>query len=59
MLRRIWNDQRGQDTVEYALIAAFITAAAMALSPAVLSVALYLGRVMHILDGALGLTAAR
>jgi Flp pilus assembly pilin Flp len=33
ILRRIWNDQRGQDLIEYALLAAFV----VALVPALLS----------------------
>jgi Flp pilus assembly pilin Flp len=59
MLRRLWQDQRGQDMTEYALIAAFVTAAAMALSPAVLATAAFLGRSLHVLDLALSLTAGR
>jgi Flp pilus assembly pilin Flp len=53
MLKKLWRDQRGQDMTEYALIAAFVSAAVMALSPAVLAVALYLGRSMHIINSAL------
>ena len=51
------NDQRGQDTVEYALIAAFIATAATALSPAIAAVALHLGRSINVLDAALAITA--
>jgi Flp pilus assembly pilin Flp len=59
MLQRFFTDQRGQDLTEYALIAAFVSAAVMALSPAILATALYVGRVMHILDSALMQTAIR
>jgi len=34
---KIWKDNRGQEMVEYALIAAFLVAAGGALSPAVAS----------------------
>ncbi len=44
---------------EYALIAAFVTAAAMALSPAILATTMFLGRSMRVLDLALSLTAAQ
>jgi len=59
MLRNLWRDQRGQDMTEYALIGAFVAAAAMAISPAILATAFYLGRTIHILDAALAMTAAR
>jgi len=57
MLRKLWFDERGQDVTEYALIAAFVSAAAMAISPAILAVALYLGQSMRVLDSVLALTA--
>jgi Flp pilus assembly pilin Flp len=44
---------------EYALIAAFVTVAAMAISPAVLNVATFLARSMRVLDFALSLTAVQ
>jgi Flp pilus assembly pilin Flp len=59
MLQKLWQDQRGQDMIEYALIAAFVAAAAMALSPAVLTTAMFLGRSMRVLDVALSLTAGQ
>ena len=34
---KIWKDNRGQELVEYALVAAFLAAAGGALSPAVAS----------------------
>lgn len=42
---------------EYALVAAFVSAAVMALSPAILAVALYLGQSMRVLDSVLALMA--
>jgi Flp pilus assembly pilin Flp len=57
MIRKFWQDQRGQDTVEYALIVAFIASAATAISPAIAAVALHLGRSIGILDAALAATA--
>ena len=42
---------------EYALIAAFVSAAAMAIAPAILAVALYLGQSMRVLDSVLTSTA--
>ena len=59
MLQRFWQDQRGQDMTEYALIAAFVTAAVMVLSPAILTTAAFLQQSMRVLDLALSLTAAR
>ena len=59
MIQRFWQDQRGQDTVEYALIVAFITSAAVAVSPAVASVAAYFSRSMSVLETALSVTGAR
>jgi Flp pilus assembly pilin Flp len=57
MIQKFWRDQRGQDTVEYALILAFIASAAVALSPAMASVAAHLGRSIGVLDAALAATA--
>ena len=34
---RIWSDQRGQDFIEYALLAAFVTVSAVAVMPGVAS----------------------
>jgi len=34
---RIWSDQRGQDLIEYALLAAFVTVSAVAVMPGVAS----------------------
>jgi Flp pilus assembly pilin Flp len=34
---QIWKDRRGQDLIEYALIAAFVTVAAGAITPGVVS----------------------
>jgi Flp pilus assembly pilin Flp len=58
-MKTLWRDERGQDMTEYALIGAFVAAAAMAIAPAILAVALYLGQSIRILDGALAATAAR
>ena len=44
---------------EYALIVAFITAAVMVVSPAILTTASFLERSMRVLDLALSLTAAQ
>ena len=57
MIRKIWKDQRGQDTVEYALIVAFIASAAAAISPAVAAVAVHFAHAMGILNVALAATA--
>ncbi len=57
MIRKFWQDQRGQDTVEYAMIVAFIASAATALSPAIAAVALHLGRSIGVLNAALAVTA--
>jgi Flp pilus assembly pilin Flp len=59
LFQRLWQDQRGQDMVEYALIAAFISAAAMAISPAILTTAAFLQQSMRVLDLALSLTAGQ
>jgi len=59
MILRFWQDQRGQDMTEFALLGAFVAAAAVALSPAILAVALYLGQSIRILDLALSSTAGR
>ncbi|MEO5926659.1 MAG: hypothetical protein ABIR70_22790 [Bryobacteraceae bacterium] len=59
MLKNFWQDQRGQEMTEYALIAAFVAAAAMAISPAILATAMFLGRSMRVLDLALSLTAGQ
>ncbi len=59
MLKRFWQDQRGQDMVEYALIAAFISAAVMAVSPAILTTVAFLDRSLRVLDLVLALTAAQ
>jgi len=59
MLQKLWHDQRGQDMIEYALIAAFVTAAAMALAPAILTTALFLQQSTRVLELALALTAAQ
>jgi len=59
MIRRFWQDQRGQDLTEFALLGAFVASAAMALSPAILAVAMYLGQSIRILDLALASTAGR
>jgi hypothetical protein len=45
--------------VEYALIAAFVTAAAMAISPAILATTAFLQQSMRVLDLALSLTAGQ
>jgi Flp pilus assembly pilin Flp len=37
MLRKLWRNKRGQDMIEYALLAAFLAVAAGAISPAVAS----------------------
>lgn len=34
---RIWSDQRGQDLIEYALLAALVTVSAVAIMPGVAS----------------------
>jgi pilus assembly protein Flp/PilA len=34
---RIWSDQRGQDLIEYALLAALVTVSAVAVMPGVAS----------------------
>ena len=34
---RIWKDRRGQDLIEYALLGAFVTVAAGAVSPGIAS----------------------
>ncbi len=57
MIRKFWQDQRGQDTVEYAMIVAFIATAATAISPAVASVAVHFGQSVGILHVALAATA--
>lgn len=57
MIRKFWQDQRGQDTIEYALIVAFIASAATAISPAIAAVALHLGRSIGVLDAALAATS--
>jgi Flp pilus assembly pilin Flp len=53
MTQSFWKDQRGQDTIEYALIVAFIATAATAATPAALAVAAHLERSMAILTAAL------
>lgn len=57
MIKNFWNNQRGQDTVEYALIGAFIASAATAISPAIAAVAMHLGRSIGVLDAALAATS--
>ncbi len=57
MIQRFWQDQRGQDTVEYALIVAFVASAAVAISPTIASVAAYFSRSMSVLEAALAVTA--
>jgi Flp pilus assembly pilin Flp len=59
VLRGIWDDERGQDMTEYALVGAFVAAAAMAVSPAVYAVAMYLGQSIRILDVSLAVIAAQ
>ena len=57
MIRKFLQDQRGQDTIEYALIVGFIATAATAISPAVAAVAVRMGQSVGILHAALAVTA--
>ena len=59
MLLKFWQNQRGQDTVEYALIMAFIASAAVAVSPSIATVTAHFSRSMSVLETALSVTAAR
>ena len=56
MLLKFWQNQRGQDTVEYALIVAFIASAAVAISPSIAALAAYFSRSMSVLEAALAVT---
>ena len=47
MLRNLWRDQRGQDLPGFALLAAFTSAAVMTVSPAMLSVGVYLHQALN------------
>lgn len=57
MIRKIWNDQAGQDFVEYALLAAFGATAAASLSPAIAATVMYMGRSIGVLQLALNASA--
>lgn len=59
VLRGIWDDERGQDMIEYALVGAFVAAAAIAVSPAVYAVAVYLGQSVRVIDASLAVIAAQ
>ncbi len=59
LLVRLLMNRKGQDLVEYALISAFVAAAAVAISPAVASTTLRFSVVISLLDRALADTAAR
>lgn len=53
MIRKIWNDQAGQDFVEYALLAAFAATAGASISPAIAATVTYMGRSLGVLQLAL------
>jgi len=53
--RRIWTDLRGQDLIEYALMAAFVATAAAAITPQmVVGVSVMFSRVGSVLSSANG-----
>jgi Flp pilus assembly pilin Flp len=58
-IRDLRHDQRGQDMVEYALVAGLAVSAAMAISPAIASTATYFGHVTQVLAQLAAATAAR
>ncbi len=53
MIRKISNDQAGQDFIEYALVAAFVATVAVSLSPAIAATVTYMGRSLGVLQLAL------
>ena len=57
MMQRIWKNQTGQDTMEYALMAAFAASCIAAISPAILATADCLGRSTAVLKMLLDMTA--
>ena len=50
-------NRKGQDLVEYALLAGFLAAAVVALSPAILSTSVYFSAVVNLLSQAVAQTA--
>lgn len=59
VLLEVWADEHGQDMAEYALVGAFVAAAAVAVSPAVYAVAVYLGQSIREIDLSLAMIAAQ
>ncbi|HYP08995.1 MAG TPA: Flp family type IVb pilin [Bryobacteraceae bacterium] len=53
ILRTIWNDESGQDLIEYALMAGFVAVAAGAIMPGVsTSISTIFSKVASVLDRA-------
>ena len=53
MLKKLYRNEKGQDMLEYALIAAFVATCATAISPAIAATAAHLGRSIGLLQSAL------
>ena len=56
LIRDLRHDNRGQDMVEYALVAGLSVSAAMAISPAIASTATYFAHVTKVLSDLLAAT---
>ena len=56
---RLGSDQRGQDFIEYALIAGLVATSAAAISSAIAATAVQLGGVMSALAKAIAVTASQ
>ncbi|HUK17060.1 MAG TPA: Flp family type IVb pilin [Bryobacteraceae bacterium] len=55
LLARFWKDERGQDLIEYALMAGFVAIAAGALMPTVASsVSTIFSKISSVMTGAAG-----
>ena len=57
LMTRLARDQKGQDILEYALIAAFVATCAVALFPAIAVSSTRFGQVISVIDVVLNQTA--
>ncbi|MEO8097991.1 MAG: Flp family type IVb pilin [Acidobacteriota bacterium] len=55
-MRKLWKNEKGQDLLEYALVAGFVATAATSVAPAIVATAAHLGQSIGLLQAALAVT---